>query len=521
MVRPDVSLCGHMSPRGTPSAHSGLFRTLRAPTAFLTSAPRVEIRLRPASPPSTQLCCARKRRRVQGEQRPPHASDASPGGATQPSWVRAASPPPTPIAEIRFRRRRFFVKRDDTLSIAGLTGSKARKFRSLSRPAALDDVDVIASFGGVQSNAMRSLALFAELHHIPFVYYISRPVPSRLRRQPSGNLHDSLAAGMTLRQIPEHVYRTAFQKISPGPFHGRAGREPSAGPAGHAEETASDAQAWVCQDLRDEYPDPRRIMFIPQGGAWPPAEEGLRELADELLAQLDQLRNQGNLSFPRKVPVLFCGAGTGTTAFFLARHLQGKVRVLAVPVAGTAEYLIEQMLWLEESVRLATTSHVRGEEISATPERCTGALLSSSTMEDSLDAADAMRSPIVLRPRIRSTFADVREGKLLIFRELERAAVAATTLVGANHASHQGLHFDLIYGPNAWEEVVLALDEGRLEADRDYMFLHTGGTEANETMLDRFRFKNLLSEEDALAFNASSPNQSSSVDVFGERNVSG
>lgn len=425
--------------------------------------------------------------RPRGKGSHPCACDRSPPPPQVPLSSSPDPLPPTPITEIEFRGRRFFVKRDDTLSISGLTGSKARKFRSLTLPGALDGIDVIASFGGVQSNAMRSLALFANNRQIPFIYYIPRPVPARLRRQPSGNLHDALEAGMMLRPIPEDIYRHSFQNISPGPGLGDAA-------VNTGTVAADDARAWVCDDLHDEYSDSRRILFIPQGGAWPPAEEGVRQLAEELVVQLAEMRKSGGLSFPRKVPMLFCGAGTGATAFFLARHLEGKVRVLAVPVAGSAEYLIQQMRWLEEAT-LDPPKRLGDEAMSSLPP-CTSRSAPTSDEQRSLQISESKHWPEVLRPRIRATFADIREGKLLIFRELERAAAAASEIASKGGAP-RNLHFDLIYGPNAWEEVSLALDEGRLVHDRDYIFLHTGGVEANETMLDRFHFKKLISEEEA------------------------
>jgi 1-aminocyclopropane-1-carboxylate deaminase/D-cysteine desulfhydrase-like pyridoxal-dependent ACC family enzyme len=102
--------------------------------------------------------------------------------------------------------------------------------------------------------------------------------------------------------------------------------------------------------------------------------------------------------------------------------------------------------------------------------------------------------PEVLRPQVRSVFADVREGKLQVWKELERAA-AESFRDGAGLE----MHFDLIYGPNAWEEVWLALGDGRLSSERDLVFLHTGGAEGNCSMLDRFCFKGLLDREEARA----------------------
>lgn len=82
--------------------------------------------------------------------------------------------------------------------------------------------------------------------------------------------------------------------------------------------------------------------------------------------------------------------------------------------------------------------------------------------------------PGVLRPRLRGTFADIRAEKLKIWQEMCRAAV--------------DYEFDLVYAPKAWEEVMLAVEEGRIAADgEDLIYYHSGGLEGNDSMLGRSR----------------------------------
>jgi 1-aminocyclopropane-1-carboxylate deaminase/D-cysteine desulfhydrase-like pyridoxal-dependent ACC family enzyme len=211
---------------------------------------------------------------------------------------------------------------------------------------------------------------------------------------------------------------------------------------------------FIYQDLaplrRDE------ILFVPQGGAWSGSEPGIRRLAVELEAQIGALRHQGKLQYPDKRPIIFLGAGTGTTALYLARHLAHGARVVAVPVAGSSEYLIRQMRDLE--LRSGRS------QLSSAPSEFSG-------------------FPEVLRPRMKASFADIRREKLLVWKELERAGKGL-------------IHFDLVYGPPAWEEVWLALDERRLDGNRDLIFLHTGGLEGNDSMLSRFVHKGLLSDQE-------------------------
>lgn len=174
------------------------------------------------------------------------------------------------------------------------------------------------------------------------------------------------------------------------------------------------------------------------------------------------MRQRGELLFPKKLPVIFLGAGTGSTAFFLSRSLQGACRVVAVPVAGSPDYLVRQMRLLELNGR---GGKVVGDDLWNEG--------GSATVE-------------VLRPRVRGNFADVREGKLLVWIELQRAA---------KEAGIEGMQFDLIYAARAWEEVFLAIEQSRMDVERDVLFLCTGGQEGNRSMLDRFCYKGLITRE--------------------------
>jgi 1-aminocyclopropane-1-carboxylate deaminase len=257
--------------------------------------------------------------------------------------------------------------------------------------------------------------------------------------QKSGNFRDAIDAGMELRD-----------NISPGNFKRYFKTAPqSFGP--------SSARDYVVSDINHLPAD--KIMFIPQGGAWPGAEVGVAGLANELILQLDELRKQpGALHFPRKRPLVLVAAGTGATAFYLAKHLRGKCRVVAVPVAGDDVYLREQIRWLQESHR--------------------------ATSIPKLQCMDYQCEPEILRSRIRSSFADIRGSKLLVWRELERAAAGE-------------FHFDLIYAPVAFEEMWLAIDENRITLDTDIVYLHSGGLEGNSSMLDRFAYKKLITNNES------------------------
>lgn len=326
---------------------------------------------------------------------------------------------PTPLTPIRFRGRTIFVKRDDTLSFAGVTGSKLRKLYSLFISEELDNYDSVVSYGGAQSNAMLALARLCRYRRKSFVY-VTRPVSARLRETP-GNFYDALSAHMYHIELDLQSYRDLLTDV---PQH-VARRNISTALLSHSLPFAT-----------------ARPYFVPQGGAWDGAEPGVALLAAEVRDQISQLRAAGVLA--NKIPILFLPCGTGTTAFFLQKHLVDVVRVVAVPVSGSELYLIKQMRWLHSSIPAPTSS------------------------------LNAPIFPCVIRPRLRGSFADIRPDKMRIWMELCRATDGE-------------FEFDLIYAPKAWEEVMLAVEQGRIAQNgEDIIYYHTGGVEGNISMLGTF-----------------------------------
>lgn len=328
---------------------------------------------------------------------------------------------PTPLTPISFRGRTFYIKRDDQLKFAGISGSKLRKFYSLFRDANFDQADHLVSYGGAQSNAMLALARLCHFHRKPFIY-ITRPVSPRLSATP-GNFRDALAVNMIHVQVNIDDYRANFTDIPPDTI-------------------GKDLHRILCNSNRS-FPFPTtHLYFVPQGGAWPGAEAGVAILAAELAEQISTLRKSGKLALKR--PVIFLACGTGTTALFLQKHLGHIAKVIAIPVSGSEIYLVKQMRWLHEISTIGTSS------------------IKNLSMPD------------VLRPRLRASFADVRSDKLLIWQELQRATDGK-------------FDFDLIYAPKAWEEVLLAIEQGRVASDgEDLLYYHSGGVEGNISMLGKF-----------------------------------
>lgn len=327
---------------------------------------------------------------------------------------------PTPLTPIIFRGHTVYIKRDDTLSFARISGSKLRKLHSLLTDPTLRHCDCVVSYGGAQSNAMAALAHLCQHVGKPFAY-VTRPVPRHLATS-QGNFRDALNANMHHVQLDHDTFRTHFTDVPPHSVHEDITR--------------------VLQEA--DLPFARaRPYVVPQGGAWPGAEPGIAQLAHELQNQIAHLHQQGLLR--NRLPILFLPCGTGTTAFYLQKHLVDVARVVAVPVSGSERYLVKQMRWLD------------------------------STDKPQVDAMCTSTFPDVLRPRLRASFADVRPEKLLIWEELRRSA-------------EEAFDFDLIYAPKAWEEVFLAVQEGRVAQNGEtLLYYHTGGVEGNVSMLGKLR----------------------------------
>lgn len=325
---------------------------------------------------------------------------------------------PTPITPISFRGRTWYVKRDDKLNFMGITGSKLRKLHELCF-SNLDEYDSIVSYGGAMSNAMLAVSRLCHYRQKQFIY-ITRQIPKHLSFA-DGNFRQALDLNMIHIEIGNNLFRSTFTDVPPQTIY-------------------NDILLILQKDHRTAAI--KSPYFIPQGVASPSAEYGVRILANEISAQISQMRTEGRLV--NKRPVLFLPCGTGATAYYLAKHLVDSVQVVAVPVSGSESYLIKQMRWLSQS---------QGNKTPILNEHF----------------------PNVIRPRLRASFADVRPEKLSIWQELGRST------------KHR-FQFDLIYAPKAWEEVVFAIEQGRVANNgEDIFYYHTGGVEGNVSMLGKLK----------------------------------
>ncbi len=200
---------------------------------------------------------------------------------------------PSPVEPFRFAGHTFYIKRDDLIHPL-FSGNKYRKlYRFIHTPS--HEIDTILSYGGIQSNAMLSIAALCHLKGWRFEY-IAKTVPKHLKANPTGNYKQALELGMQLIEVAPTEYLSAIGK-----------RKTENG---------------------------ERMRVIPQGGADPAAKAGIDELAEEISAWR---RMQGIERLRIATP-----SGTGTTAAFLAAALP-ECRVFTAPAVGDTGYLHEQI----------------------------------------------------------------------------------------------------------------------------------------------------------------------------------
>ncbi len=214
----------------------------------------------------------------------------------------------SPIQKIVFRNLQFYLKRDDLLH-PDFSGNKARKFYYFLKND-FPKIKKIISYGSMQSNAMYSLAVLAQMKGWEFEYYTR--INEELLKNPKGNLKGALERGMKIKDI----------------------RNLELGIGNWDKNLLSE-----CKIVND-------ILIIPEGGRCKEAEEGIKLLAKELTNWIQEKKI-------RKLDIVL-PSGTGTTALFLQNNLSkfqipnSQFRVYTVPCVGGAEYLKKQFFSLEK-----------------------------------------------------------------------------------------------------------------------------------------------------------------------------
>ncbi len=209
----------------------------------------------------------------------------------------------SPITQHSFNEHKFFLKRDDLLH-SHFSGNKARKFMMLLEEQN-PDITTLISYGSAQSNAMYSLAALAQIKGWSFEFYVHH-IPSWLKNAPIGNYRGALDLDMKI---------TAMQDV---------------GSDLHPSKYITDIRGLDSSAL-----------LIPEGGRAHIAEEGVKQLAREIL---EWTRFNTKEQFTVALP-----SGTGTTALYLHKHLSPHgIEVLTCPCVGDKNYLVEQFNMLDE-----------------------------------------------------------------------------------------------------------------------------------------------------------------------------
>lgn len=193
----------------------------------------------------------------------------------------------SPIEEINFNNRKFFIKRDDLLH-KDFSGNKARKFYYFLKND-FKNINRVVSYGSAQSNAMYSLSVLCKIRAWKFDYYVDH-IADYLKTNPLGNYKEALENGMNI--------------------------------------------------IEDKVPEKfdTNTLFIPEGGALEEASFGIKILADEIIKWAKETNNE-NIK-------VFLPSGTGTTALYLQKYLP--YEVITCACVGDEEYLKKQFLELEK-----------------------------------------------------------------------------------------------------------------------------------------------------------------------------
>ncbi|OQR83543.1 hypothetical protein ACHHYP_14591 [Achlya hypogyna] len=301
----------------------------------------------------------------------------------------------TPFQRVCVRGLDVVVKRDDLLY---LSGNKFRKLYWLvNKDPTFFDQSHIVSYGGLQSNAMLAIAQLAHMKSVPFTYF-TKHIDVKPETVTS-NFQLATALGM------QHALLSASEY---------------------------DELATTRQFDPVVPPHVTKWIGIPQGGATADAEEGVRVLAEEI--------NTFALTANKAVTVLM-PCGTGTTALYVAKHVDAAIDVLAVPCVGGANYLETQWRALDPTIN----------------------------------------GPRILAPRKKVAFGSLWKPLLATYYEL----LAATDI-----------EFDLVYACLAWHTLFDALETRVLDlSERQLLYVHCGGVSGNPGQLARYHRRWPLSPE--------------------------
>lgn len=288
----------------------------------------------------------------------------------------------SPLSTIKIEGSKFLVKRDDLLDLR-LSGNKARKLQFfLERD--FPNIKNIVSFGGSQSNFMLALSELAILKGWGFYYYVA-PISKFLKSSPRGNFLKAINNGMIYQEV-ERSYLDINK-------------------------------------VRDLYSKHAQTYFFDLGGKQKECEEGLKQLASEIIRYTEDN--------DIKTYSVFLPSGTGASAFYLQKYLkQGSVKTCAC--IGNTEYLVAQMK------QLATD--------------------------------DYSELPYIIPTSKKYYFGKLNVDLYNMYIKL---------------INQTGIEFDLLYDPVGW--ITLLDNIEIFYDDEVVIYIHCGGVHGNSSMIDRYK----------------------------------
>ncbi|MDC0535917.1 hypothetical protein OAO18_08940, partial [Francisellaceae bacterium] len=286
----------------------------------------------------------------------------------------------SPLQAVLINNQAFYIKRDD-LILGVLNGNKARKLKFL-----FDDnhqyLQKIISYGGIQSNFMSAIAVLAKHKNWSCEYY-TQPIPKYLKEKPVGNYAAAIKNNIKIIET---------------------------------------TQAFAFETIKAQYKNEKNVLVLDQGGRDHQAEIGLIELCQELKEQAKQIDLDQYC--------VFMPSGTGTSAYFLQKHLY-PIKVYTTPGVGSKTYLISQMNLIE--------------------------------------GFDDKYIPKIIKTNRKYTFGQPYSNLLKLHQKL---------YIQTN------IEFDLLYDPIGW----MALFENIDKISEPIIYIHCGGIEGNESMLNRYQY---------------------------------
>ncbi len=203
---------------------------------------------------------------------------------------------PTPLLEVKFKKHRFIIKRDDLTGLE-LSGNKARKLDYLMFEASKQKADVVFTSGGLQSNHARATAFAASMCGIKSKLFLWGRKPAL----PEANLFMNSFIGADITFINKEQFLNNYELMltEAGKYQKRTGK---------------------------------KVYVIPEGGSSATGVPGYINFIEEVSEQI----NLNNLS-----GVLTAAGSGGTAAGMLigAALMDIDIKIYAVNVLYSKEVL--------------------------------------------------------------------------------------------------------------------------------------------------------------------------------------